>query len=304
MNVRSWVVAVLCCATIGCGRRTREDDAFHWEEPLPAGATIHIRNTDGGIEVSSTNDDVVRVTGSTRWSHGRGDAVGYLWTRHGRDVYVCAVWGRNGKCDATGYRSTRPGRSWLDMFSLFRRRSDAVANITVEVPPGIRVDASTVTGGVQVEGATAGVIATTTNGGISIESSAGPMVARSTNGSVKVSLDSLGDQDELRLETVNGSVVAELPGDVDGQVRLTTVNGRARSDFDLDGGDTRSSTRSIQGRIGNSSREIVLRSTNGSVSLRKHDASDSEPKEPAVSEPARPREPTPPTPPARPRRRA
>ena len=304
MNVRSCITAVICCAAIGCGRRMREDsDAFHWEDRLPAGATIHLRNTDGGIEVNATDEEVARVTGSTRWSHGRGDAVGFLFTRRGRDVYVCAVWGRNGRCDESGYRSTKPGRSWLDMFSLFRRRSDVVAHFSVEVPRGVRVDASTVTGGVQVEGATAGVTATTTNGGISIESSAGPMVAKSTNGDVEVSLDSLGSDDALRLETVNGSVVAEVPANVEGEVRITTTNGRARTDFAL-GDSASSSNRSIRGRIGNSSREIVLRSTNGSVSLRKRDSSESDADEPSVSEPTPPREPTPPARPARPRRRA
>lgn len=299
--MRSFIVALCGLALIACHRTRENPDAFEWEEELGAGATIHLRNTDGGIEVAPASDATTRVHGTTRWTQGKSDAVQFMLTRHGNDVYVCAVWGRTGRCDEHGYRSTRPGKSWLDMFSLFRRRSDAVANITVEVPADVHVDASTVMGGVHVEGARSGVTAMTTNGGISIESSSGPTVARSTNGSVKVSLDSIGDEDPLRLETINGSVVAELPANFEGEVRLASQNGRIRSEFDVVSSG-HSSNRVLQGRIGDSSREIVLRSTNGSVTLRKRDASSDDDRDPDADEPKAEPSPAPaPAPPARPR---
>jgi hypothetical protein len=89
-------------------------------------------------------------------------------------------------------------------------------------------------------------------------------------------------------------------------VRLSSTNGRIRSDFELVGGG-QSSNRMLRGRIGGSSREIVLRSTNGSVTLRKHETSGvGDPDEPRA-EPSPAAEPSAapkPSPPARPRPRA
>ena len=283
------VVALLCIVAASCRRSHEDPEAFRWQERLPAGATLHLRNMDGSIEVAPADDSLTHVTGSTRWTQGRGDAVQFLWTRDGNDVYLCAVWGRNGQCDARGYRSTRRRKSLLDLLSLFRRGSDAVAMLAVELPRDIRVDASTVTGGIQIEGAMAGVTATAVNGPISIEGSAGPMTARSTNGSVRASLDSIGDDEPIRLESVNGSVEAELPPYVEGEVRLATTNGRVHTDFDVVTNSR--SNRSLRGRIGDSSREILLRTTNGGVTLTKrddtHDADEDEP-EAAAATPAPP----------------
>ena len=294
MRRRLILVAGLFLATASCGRRSREDpDAFQWQDQLPAGATIHVRNMDGQIEVVPADDATASVHGTTRWSRGSRDAVQFAWMRAGNDVYVCAVWGKKGQCDEKGYRSSRPGRSWLDMFSLFRRGSDAVASFTVELPRGVRVDASTITGSVHIEGATAGASAVSTNGGVVIESSAGATVAKSTNGNVHVSLDSIGDDEPIRLESVNGNVSAELPADTEGEVRLTTTNGHVRSEFDVQSG--RTSSRSVRGRIGHSSREIVLRTTNGDATLRKHDSDDD-----ADNDSTAEVTPTPPTPPVSP----
>ena len=306
MRRSSFVVASVFLAALSCGRSREDPDAFEWQDQLPAGATIHVRNTDGPIEVVAADDSVTTVHGGRRWSRGSGDVVKFAWMRTGNDVYVCAIWGK-GQCDERGYRSSKPRRSWLDMFSLFRRGSDAVASFTIELAHGVRVDASTVSGGVQIEGAAAGATAVSTNGPVVIESSAGATVAKSTNGNVHVSLDSIGGNEPIRLESVNGNVTAELPSDVEGEVRLSTVNGSVHTDFSVR--SERSSNRSVRGRIGQSPREITLRTTNGSVSLRKRDPSDdTDEDEPAAEAPTPPTPPASPTPPGhgapRPRGRA
>jgi hypothetical protein len=264
------VVAALCVVVAGCGRSTHEDThAFRLAEELPPGSTLHLRTTIGRIEVRPTGGSLVDVIGSKRW-RGRDGDVQFVMSRSGDDVYVCAVWGRGGRCDEDGYRSTVSKHSFLRMFSLFRRSgsSDAVASFSVRLPAGVKLDAYSVNGPIKVDGARSGVIARATNGGIEILHSAGSVTAKTINGSVVVGLDSLSSSDDITAETVNGSVRAEVPTDVQGDVELVTVNGRVVTDFPLTISG-RISPREVKGRIGQSSRSITLKSVNGGVQLLK-----------------------------------
>lgn len=264
------VVAALCVVVAGCGRSTHEDtNAFRLTEELPPGSTLHLRTTIGRIEVRPTEASVVDVVGSKRW-RGRNGDVSFVTYRDGDDVYVCALWGRRGRCDENGYRSTVSGRSFLRIFSLFRRResSDAVASFSVRLPAGVKLDAYSVNGPIKVDGARSGVIARATNGGIEILHSAGSVIAKTINGSVVVGVDSLSSSDDIKAETVNGSVRAQVPTDVQGDVELVTVNGRVVTDFPLTISG-RISPREVRGRIGESPRSITLKSVNGGVQLLK-----------------------------------
>jgi DUF4097 and DUF4098 domain-containing protein YvlB len=98
-----------------------------------------------------------------------------------------------------------------------------------------------------------------------------------------VSLDSLGPDDAVVLESVNGSMTAIMPPSLEGDVELKTVNGGVRTDFSISG-DGEMTSHSLRGQIGNSSREVVLKTVNGDVSLLKPQAargSDSPPPAPA-----------------------
>jgi DUF4097 and DUF4098 domain-containing protein YvlB len=131
----------------------------------------------------------------------------------------------------------------------------------------VTVEARTITGGISLRGATAGVTAKTLNGAIKIEHSAGAIEAKGVNGGIRVALDSLGPDDNVKLESVNGSTTAVLPSSFEGEVQLRTVNGGVRTDFPVTA-DGEMSNRELHGQIGkSSSREIELRTVNGDVSL-------------------------------------
>jgi hypothetical protein len=265
-------IAALGAAVVllaGCGRRLHVvDEAFHWEDELPAGSTVHVRTTNGRVEVSPSHESVVRIAGSKRWRTGREGDVQFISTRSGNDIYVCAVWGR-GRCDERGYQSKGRSFSFLRIFSLFNRKaSDMVADIEVALPPGVKIDAGTSNGAIEIEGAAAGVEARSVNGPIKVREVSGPMSIATINGSVSAQLDSISSSDPLRFETVNGTVKVHLPSYLDGAVQLSTVNGSVTSDFPIS--VTGSVSRhQIRGQIGTSSRPIVLKSVNGSVQLLK-----------------------------------
>jgi hypothetical protein len=268
------VVALLAllCVVGACGRRAHSSpDAFRWEEEVAPGTTIHLRTISGQIEVVPADGRSARVAGSTHWV-GRKDPVHFTWTREGEDIYVCALWTTHQDCTDdndhfAGFGGS--GHSWLDMFSLFKRGStNVVASLRLSLPAGVKVDVHTMNGAISLQGATVGATAHTLNGSISIENSAGPIEAKGTNSSIEVALDSLSPDDPVSLETVNGNMTALLPANLEGEVELATVNGRVRSDFPISA-EGEISNHSVHGQIGNSSREVRLRTVNGNVSLLK-----------------------------------
>lgn len=266
--MRSSLVPIVLICAIACGRRAHDaPDTFRWEAEIPPGSTLHLRTVMGGIEVVPSDSRSARISGSTHWV-GRKDPIHFAWRRDGDEVYVCALWSSHGDCDDEGGHFSGSDHSWLDIFSLFKRRStDAVASLHVSLPPGVTVDAQTMTGGISLNGATAGVTAKTLNGAINIEHSAGAIEAKGVNGGIRVALDSLGPDDNVKLESVNGSATAVLPQNFEGEVQLRTVNGGVRTDFPVTA-DGEMSNHELRGQVGqSSSREIELRTVNGDVSL-------------------------------------
>lgn len=266
---RSWLLLLVLVGSAACGRRAHDSqDAFRWEQEIPPGSTIHLRTRSGRIEVIPSDGRSASVVGSTRWL-GRKDPIHFAWSQNENDVYVCAMWTARGKCNEHSDGLRGSDDSWLDIFSLFKHPStNAAATLRVSLPAGVKVDARTVNGSISMNGATNGITARTLNGSIEIEKSAGSVEAEGTNGSIEVALDSLAPEDRVILRSVNGSATAVLPADIQGSVQLSTVNGTVRSDFPIDVEGTLKRNK-IQGQIGNSSREVQLRTVNGNVSLLK-----------------------------------
>lgn len=254
-------------AVMACGRRAHDSpDAFRWEAELEPGTTIHLRTGTGRIDVAPGSTRFARVTGSTHWV-GRNDPIRFAWKRDGDELYVCALRSRRADCDEDSGSFGDSGHSWLDIFSLFKRRStNAMASFRVELPSQVKVDARTISGTISLSGVTGGISAETVNGSIDIHHAAGAVEAKSTNGNIDAVIDSLASDDEVTLKGVNGSMTAVLPPDLEAEVDLGTVSGGIRSDFAVTT-EGELSKRHLHGQIGSSSREITLKTVNGNVSL-------------------------------------
>lgn len=283
---------VALCAVAACGRRAHDSpDAFRWEAELEPGTTIHLRTASGRIEVVAGSGRFARVSGATHWV-GRNDPIHFAWKRDGDEVYVCALQSRRGNCDE-GSNSFGDDHSWLDIFSLFKRRSTgAAASFHVELPTAVKVDARTMNGSIALAGVTGGIDARTLNGSINISRAAGPIEAKATNGTIEAVVDSLGEDDPIVLEGVNGSMTAVLPANLEADVQLSTVNGGIRSDFAVTTEGELSKHR-LRGQIGSSSREVVLKTVNGNVSLLRRSGDEETavqpPRPPAPPRPIAPR---------------
>ncbi len=260
------VLAALVVATalpLGAQDRDQESDkSFSWSGTIPSGRRIMIKNINGAIDVERSSGDRVEVTAEKRWRRGNPANVRIEQTKVGDDVLVCALWGEESRCDENGIRSQRSNRG-------NDRNNDVSVHFVVRVPDGVRVDVSTVNGGLEVRGVTTEVRANTVNGSIRARSAGGPVRAKTVNGSIDVSMGSVGRADDLEYETVNGAITLELPANFGAQLELSTVNGRVTTDFPITISGT-VSPRRLRGTVGDGATRLRASTVNGSVTLRKN----------------------------------
>lgn len=251
--------ALVLGATPALAQR-KTDTSFTWEGRIPDGKWLVLHDINGSIRVEGTMGDKVEVSATKSWRRGDPDDVRITVARFGEasdNVVICALWNDEATCDEHGYRSSRHSS----------RDNDVSVEFTVRLPRGVRIEASTVNGGVRVEGATSEVEARTVNGDASAISSGGPVRASTVNGDIDVRMSELGTGD-LNYSTVNGSVTLDFPDALDADVDFATVNGSLRSDYPLTV-TGKLNPRRMRATIGNGGRRLKVHTVNGSISLRK-----------------------------------
>ena len=261
-------LAVVSLLAIACHGQHDNANAFNWSRDLAGGGTLRIRNTNGSITVvPSTNGRTARVRAATRWRRGNPERdLKFVAVGAGNDATICAHWG-DGTCSATAYTNTRK-RGFAAWF-FKRRRTDARVDFTVEVPPGTRIDVSSVNGELAVT-AQSPVKAHTVNGGIQVATAIGPAEAKTVNGDVDVRMTTIGGAGDVRAESTNGDVSVYAPQSLDGKVSMRTTNGDVTTWFPLTVQGT--SKRRLEGVLGARSRDVVVKSVNGDVTLGALDA--------------------------------
>lgn len=264
MTSRAVVPLLLAVLGAACSRGG-SDDSFQWTSQVPAGAVVHIRDGVGSVHVGRSAGPAAVVRGTRSWRRGRSSDVTFTVRQQGNDYYICAMWRNSGRCGASGYRG-RNTSSFLSMFSLFHRTSDATADFTVELPPTVGIDARTTLGNVEIDAVSGGASAHTVNGTVRATGVSGSLDLSATNGDVRVSVDSLAPADSVRLATTNGSVHAELPATTQGAFDLSVVNGVVQSAFPLQSSGGRVG-RHLTGQIGTATRPVLMRSINGTVTV-------------------------------------
>jgi hypothetical protein len=257
------VVAGSTGLTSVAAAQQRSDRDFSWDGRITSGKWLYVRDLNGSIRVERATGDRAEVTAVKRSRRGNPEDVRIETRRIGGDdgdVIICAFWTENASCDEDGYRSHGDNN---------RRDhdNDTSVEFTVKLPAGVRLNVSTVNGGVTVAGATSEVRASTVNGRVSAASSGGPVNASTVNGDIDVRMRELGTGD-LEYSTVNGSIEIEVPANLDADLDMRTVNGSLSADFPitLQG---RVNPRRMRATIGKGGRRIRLETVNGSVELRK-----------------------------------
>ena len=243
------------------GRREWEE-AYRWAGPIAASHWVWIRNTNGPVEVEPAEGESLVVVADKSSRRSNPDDVEIRVVEHNGSVTLCAVWhAAVMECGPEGTYRMKD-----------QKKSDVAVRFRILLPKGVKLNASTVNGGVQVEGARGALSLATVNGRIHATSS-GPVQASTVNGSIHATMESITGDDPIELKTVNGSITAELPARLNAELDASTVSGRINTELPLQLVG-RVSPRHVKARIGTGGRRLALSTVNGSIEITAADHED------------------------------
>ena len=235
-------------------------DEWQYHALLKPSQRVWIRNTNGPIEVVPSESDSLVILVEKSWHNSDPQSVRLVPVVTESGLTVCALW------DARESRCNEGGEYHMNGV----KKNDVAVRFTVQLPRSIPVNASTVNGGLSVDGVSAPVEAATVNGRIEVNTSTGPVQATTVNGSIEANMQALTSGD-VRLTTVNGSVTAGLPRQLNATIDAETVNGRVETDYPVKIMG-KISPRHLRGQIGTGGPTLKLVTVNGSISLQEADA--------------------------------
>lgn len=269
------------------------NNLFTWSGRIAAGQTLGIKHYNGPIEVRESTSDRVEFRAERR--SRRSNELSFEVENAGDGVTLCGVWRGRSACD--GGRRGGWGGDWDD--------GPPSSRLTVMLPKGVRLRASTGNGDVTIEkasndldissgngdvriamtagqvnvstgngeleidGATGPVRANTGNGRVYVTTSSGPVTARTGNGEIDVKMKTLSATSDMQFTTGNGSVTVALPSSFNGEIDASTGNGEFRSDFEIRVLG-RLNPRHVRGTIGTGGGQTIrMSSGSGRLELRK-----------------------------------
>ena len=244
---------------------------FRWSGRVSQGSAIEIKGLNGDIAAELAAGTEIEVVANKHSRRGDVNAVSVKVVEHAGGVTICAIYPTdtpnvNTSCEPSPSRN--PSNSFDPSPSGHNVRSNDVrVDFRVRVPAGVNLLARTVNGDINAESLASNVESKTVNGNVRISTS-GHAEAKTVNGEIQARLGSANWTGALNFKTVNGEIIIELPPDVGASVQASTFNGTINSDFPLTllG---KNNKRQLSGTIGQGGRELLLKTLNGSINLRR-----------------------------------
>ena len=269
------------------------DNLFTWSGQLGQGQTFSIRHFNGPIEVRQGTGNRVEFRAERR--SRRGDEVSFEVENVSGGVSICGVYRGRSICDESRRRgwdsddgppsvrltvalpagvrlaaSTGNGEVSVDRASNDVEIRTGNGDVRITMTAG-QVDVTTGNGELEIDGATGPVRASTGNGRVTVGTTTGPVNVRTGNGEIDVRMRTLAaNAGDMTFSTGNGAIIVALPGNYSGEIDASTGHGEFASDFEIRVSG-RLNPRHVRGTIGDgrSTRRIRLSSGNGRVELRK-----------------------------------
>ncbi len=252
----------------------QQGEPWRFTGDLAVQHTLWLRNVNGSIAVEPTEGRQVEIMAERSFKHSPVDSVRILTATSEQGLTVCAMWpGHATRCGPDGQYTSHGGL----------HGNDVAVQFVVRLPAGVKLDASTVNGDVEVHGVSAPVHAGTVNGDVAIETENGPVRAATVNGNVAAVLRGFSGPGDVNVTTVHGDATLTLPEHIDAVVDGSTVAGDIMTDYPLVV-TGKFASHSIAGTLGKGGRHLKLTTVTGDVELRR------------LGPDAPPRPPTPPTP--------
>ena len=240
----------------GPGRSTGAP--WTYRSKLGTNQWVWIRNTRGSVTVEPAKGDSLQISAVKTFRSADTASVRLVAVPYAGGVAVCALWGSDSECG--------PGHGEIHMRG--GRRNDVDVDFTVRLPRRAGLDATTTVGDVHVVGARGPLVVHAVSGDVDVVTAKGPVKVELVNGDVRVRMEAFGDTGGVSASTINGSLTAELPAQLDATVEAKTVNGSITTDYPLTV-NGRFAGRNVNGTLGRGGRKVHLETVNGSIRMKK-----------------------------------
>lgn len=236
---------------------SQQEGEFSWTGRVDSDDAIEIKGVNGAIIAEVSSGSEIEVVAVKKARKSDPNEVTIEVVEHEGGVTLCAVYPSRG--DKENFCG--PGDEGRNNL----RNNDVSVTFYVKLPAGTMLRAKTVNGDVELVDLESDVEASTVNGSVEVTTT-GFAHASTVNGSINAIMGVI-DTRGMRFSTVNGSIVLDLPDDVDADIDASWVNGGLESDLamKLVG---RISKRSANGSFGLGGPDIELRTVNGSIRIR------------------------------------
>jgi hypothetical protein len=240
---------------------------FSWNSDLAAGKTIYIFGINGHVTATRTASRKASVTAVKLGKESNFDRVKIEATPSAGGITVCALYplkhGGQMTCEAGKVNSSGEMED-----------TKVQVDFTIEVPDGVKLEASNVNGAIDALDLGSDIEAKTVNGSIHATST-GLVEAETVNGSITAAMGKGMWDRPLRFETVNGSVRVALPNEVNANLSASSVNGSISSDFPVTvEGKFLGHSSKIGGTIGKGGGDLRIETVNGSILISRAGGAD------------------------------
>jgi hypothetical protein len=238
---------------------------FRWSGAVAAGNEVAVNNINGDVKVFPSTTGRVEVLGIKEGDARYYDRIKVDVQQTSRGIVICVLFeDNNSYCDERGMHSNGRNNNNRD-----REWDHLAVNLEVAVPANLRVNASSVSGDVDVTGAQGDVSASSVSGDVTLNKlRASSIRANSVSGDIVVRVDQFIGQGDLSFNTVSGDVILEVPRQFDADLSMTTVSGDINSDFEMVIGGNGRNRRNIDARIGSGGRRLDLNTVSGDLRIK------------------------------------
>ena len=238
-------------------------DEFRWNGVVAPGGSVEVKGINGEIIAEPSTGPEVQVIAEKRSRNSDVNSVQVKVVQHAGGVTICALYPN----EYGEYRDCGPGDSESKNGSGNVRNNDVQVNFTVKVPDRVGFVGKTVNGAISATSLSGNVITRTVNGEIKL-STTGYAEATTVNGEIAARLGNSQWPNSLTFKTVNGEINIDLPPGVSTEVDAETLNGSINSDFPLEVTNLKGK-KHVKGTIGSGGRNLMLKTLNGSINLRR-----------------------------------
>ena len=257
------IASVETCSEKETSETPLAGEDFHWTGHLEKGKGIEIKGISGDISAEPASGADIEVVAAKSARRSDIDQVRIQFVEHPGGVTICALYPSE---DPNKAVSCQPGNSSENSGI---RNNDVRVDFKVRVPAGVGFIGRTVNGEIRAASLASNVSSHTVNGSIHISTS-GYAEAKTVNGEILASLGNSNWPNAIEFKTVNGGITLDLPSSLSTQVSADTFNGEITSDFSLSLSGA-ISRKHLSGTIGSGGRELVIKTLNGSINLRRSD---------------------------------